>query len=188
MNKFFEQNIWASGLFLGILIAMSIYFYYKKVKEQVNKYPQSNIFGKFGSNKLTIILSILAVFVIFPLVSYFVLMPMFSVNAEDELARLQTDNTQNVATQFMDKVSAFFTFVYSHPKWRNLLQIIVSSIILISLIFKKDKWLLTGNESSANWTWGDIADIFGRKYVRIILIIPFSALLILGLIGFFNNL
>lgn len=167
MESFFNQNIWASGLVLCILVMVLLYFYYQKVKRSDNTLNQ--IVGK----KWAVIIPILAM-IILPIFSYFILVPIFAVGTSTiqtiDQAKAHSANSTNFLTAIYENWNNFWRFVYDKAqKDPKLAGAIISGnglLILIAAIFNHN-WILKDNTNTPKWTIADTAEIFGRKVARI---------------------
>lgn len=180
MIHFFENNIYASRIALGLIVLIVLIAYFFRVKNTMKiideNNPSANGENKFGGN-FGALLQVLAVFVIFPLISYFLIQYF---NTEQQIK--EQPNT-NFLTQITEKANTFFENIFKN--FQNTHQIgglIISGIgiiMLIAVLFNAN-WIL---DTRGHHSWfNTILEMVNRKTARILMGILCIILIISGLL------
>ncbi|MBS9773974.1 MAG: hypothetical protein KGV59_02290 [Tenacibaculum sp.] len=185
--KFFKQENLIGWLILGciyILIIIGYYFFrIKPARRKLETHPKIDYLGKLFGKKGVVIVYIIAMFVIFPIISY-MMIGYFGISTT-ETNQVTTTNTEfltQITENLNNITSEWFEYLRENPKWAGLVIAGFGLIMLISLIINAD-WMLEGN--GGFWSMADKIEIFGKKTMRIVIAIPCIGLIIAGLLIFF---
>ncbi len=186
MTTFFEQHIWLSWLIVGLVVTGAIYIYYLKIRDNLRileQHPKADVLRKKTTKRWAVVILILLVFVVLPIVSYF-LTSFFSV---DTVQLGGVNKNTGFFTQLMESPNDFFDnlfeYLKTHPKWAGLLIFLLGLIMLIALIINAN-WMLEGG---AGYNIASFSKDFGRKPARILMVVPVVILMIAGILIFLTS-
>lgn len=181
MKQFFENNIWTSGIILGLFILVVLIIYFFRVKNTMKiideNNPSANVWKNNFGNNFGAILQVLLMFVVFPLVAYF-LIRFFSVEPQ-----VEKQDSINFLTQTTEKISLFFENIsdnlQSTPQIGGLVISGIGVIMLIAVLLNAN-WILD-TRGHSSW-FNTFLEMVSRKTARILMGILCVMLIISGIL------
>ncbi len=196
MTQFLQQNLVLAVYILVVLGAFAFY-YFVRFKPEMDEAAEKSGYDFWGKifGKYSRIILFLLFFIGMPLFAYFVLTPMFSVDTTniETVAQAQeyAQNNTNFLTPLWEKINGFGGSIIEKGQQNQaiggLIILLCGIILLIGIIVDAD-WVLESNSrGSFNFLLRVLTDSGNRNKARLLMLIPTTALIFVGLLLIFGH-
>ncbi len=196
MIPFIKQNL-VLILYILATVGAFAFYYFVRFKPEMDETSEKSGYDFWGKvfGKYSRFIAFLLFFIGFPLFAYFVLTPIFSVDTTniETVAQAQeyANNSTNFLTPLYEKINEFGGGIIEKGQQNQaiggLIILVCGIILLIGIIVDAD-WVLDSNSRGGfNFLLRILTDSGNRKKARILMLIPTTALIFVGLLLIFGH-